>query len=79
MQSRLFGSVKRIFLSVLVAIPSTAVVAALLHLVPPIFAFVAGVTGMVFFRIGASLNRPILVGLGGVVMFGGVFSWALRQ
>lgn len=34
---------------------------------------------MVLFSLGKGLDRPILLAIGGVVMFAGVLSWGVRQ
>lgn len=78
-EDRLRASARRIGLSLLVAIPSTAIATGLLFLVPPNLALVAGLAGKACFLTGESTKRPRLVGLGGVVMFAGVLSWALRK
>lgn len=63
----------------LFAVPSTAILAAAMFLVPPNVAVGIGLSGMVLFCVGKEIDRPILLAVGGVVMFAGVLSWALRQ
>ena len=72
-------SLRRVMLATLVAVPSTGALAAAMLLVPPEVAFGIGVSGMVLFSLGKGLDRPILLAIGGVVMFAGVLSWGVRQ
>ncbi len=72
-------SLRRVALAALVAVPTTGVLAAGLLLVPPNVAIGIGLSGIVLFYLGKWLDRPILLGIGGVVMFAGVLSWAVRQ
>lgn len=72
-------SLRRIIYATLIAVPSTAVAAAALLLVPPNIALGATIFGIALFATGKSTNRPIPMAVGGVVMFAGVFAWAVRQ
>ena len=72
-------SLRRVMLATLIAVPSTCCLAAALLLVPPVAAIGIGFAGLVLFYVGKELNRPILLAIGGIVMFAGVFSWAVRQ
>ncbi len=77
---RRFGqSVGRVIVATLIAVPSTLLLATVLLLVPPNVAIGICFIGMVFFYAGRGLDRPILVGFGGVTMFAGLLSWAVRQ
>jgi hypothetical protein len=66
-------------LATLVAVPSTGILAAAMFLVPPSVAIGIGLSGLVLFYLGKELDRPILLAIGGIVMFAGVLSWAIRQ
>ena len=72
-------SFRRVMLAALVAVPSTGILAAVMFLVPPAVAIGIGLSGLVLFYVGKELDRPILLAIGGVVMFAGVLSWAVRQ
>ncbi len=72
-------SLRRVTLAALVAVPATGVLAAGLLLVPPNVAIGIGFSGIVLFYLEKGLDRAILLGIGGVVMFAGVLSWAVRQ
>ena len=75
----LLQSMRRVMLATLVAVPSTGILAAALFLVPPAVAIGIGGFGLVLFYVGKEFDRPTLLAIGGVVMFAGVLSWAVRQ
>ena len=72
-------SLRRVTLAAAVAVPATGMLTVGLLLVPPSVAFGIGLSGMVLFYLGKGLDRPILLAIGGVVMFAGVLSWGFRQ
>jgi hypothetical protein len=51
----------------------------MLLLVPPDVALGIAIFGMMLFYLGEGINRPILLGFGGVLMFAGALSWGFRQ
>ena len=69
----------RVLLATLIAVPSTAIVAIAMFVVPPKIALCFCVVGMGLFKLGHTTKRPIVLAIGGIVMFGSVFSWAVRQ
>ena len=77
--SAAFASARRILICLLIAIPGTATVTGLLYFVAPGIAIGICVMGIALFSFGRAFNRVLLMGVGGVLMFGGVLSWALRQ
>ena len=77
--SSFLQSLRRVTLAALVAVPTTGILAAGMLLVPPSVAIGIGLSGIVLFYLGKELDRPILLAIGGVVMFAGVLSWAVRQ
>jgi len=72
-------SLRRVTLATLVAVPLTGILAAAMFLVPPAVAAGIGISGIVLFYVGKEFDRPILLAIGGIVMFAGVLSWGFRQ
>jgi len=72
-------SLRRVVLATLVAVPLTGILTVAMFLVPPAVAAGIGISGMVLLYVGTEFNRPILLAIGGIVMFAGIFSWAVRQ
>jgi hypothetical protein len=72
-------SCKRICLATLIAVPVWGAVTAVLLLLPPIVGFIAGLCGIALLLIGKELERPRILGIGGILAFAGVCAWALQQ
>ncbi len=72
-------SILRILQMTAIAIPACAVVAAVMLCVPQWVAFGAALIGITLFLTGKELNVGWCAIVGGVLMFGSVFAWALRQ
>ena len=78
-RSGLSASVRRVALCLIVAVPATVLLTALLLLVAPNVAIGVAISGLILFQVGKAIDRPLLLSFGGVVMFAGVFSWAVQQ
>lgn len=70
---------RRILLALAIALPGCAAVAVLLMLVPPGWALVAAIAGATMFKIGHGLHSKSSTLCGGILMFGAIFAWAIRQ
>ncbi len=72
-------NVKRVLVATLIAVPACAAVAALMWFLPTWVALWFAIAGVVLFQIGAEIGWKWCAFLGGIVMFGSVFAWAIRQ
>jgi len=73
------SSVMRIATATLIAVPATAILTAILFLVPPSVALGIAICGLVALKASVHFNKPSLVIIGGVSMFAGLLSWGFRQ
>ena len=72
-------SIVRVLQMTAIVIPACAAVAAVMLCVPQWVAFGAALIGIVLFMTGKELHVGWCVIIGGVLMFGSVFAWAVRQ
>lgn len=70
---------RNVFLVTAIAVPGCAVIATLLYVLPVPFSFVGIMIGIAMFKIGHALEYKWCMACGGVLMFGSVFAWAIRQ
>ena len=70
---------RRILLALAIALPGCAAVAVLMVRVPPGWALLASIIGMIVFKTGHELHINWCTVCGGVLMFGAIFAWAIRQ
>jgi hypothetical protein len=70
-------SVFRIVLGVLIAVPLTAAITAILLLFPQVVSLVAGIAGVTLLKVAKTFGSKAGVAVGGLLAMGGVLAWAL--
>ena len=78
-QRSAMGSLSRIIVGVLIAVPAVAIATAALTLIPPVGAMSVGIAGIVFFQSGEAFQSKLLAGVGGLLAMSGVLAWAIQQ
>ena len=69
----------RVIAASAIAIPGCAAVVLVMFLLPKPFAFGGVLLGVACFKIGHGMEYKWCAACGGVLMFGSVFAWAIRQ
>lgn len=72
-------SLRRILTATFLAVPMTAGVSGVLLILPQWLAFASVLAGLVLFKVGTHLEHNWCTVMGGVLAFGALFAWAVRQ
>ena len=72
-------SLRRVLAAACLAVPAAASIAGVLFFLPEWLAFGSVLAGVVLFQVGTDLEYRWCTVFGGVLAFGALFAWAVRQ